>query len=153
MKMKVGKVCGTVEKMRPLVLRREECCTRLVHMRDGQHGRRAVAQWRKCVFNDDITTLTYTVYLFGPHYPGYVWDERAQAWYGNSDKYSNTTTRYMSVLRPPEVTLWFETVDLVKIADMGITAFVADKMARAERPLSTNRHPILRATMQPRNIP
>jgi hypothetical protein len=42
----------------------------------------------------------YVVYSYGYHFPMYVYDYRLEQWFGNSDKYSSTTSRHQSYARP-----------------------------------------------------
>jgi hypothetical protein len=42
----------------------------------------------------------YVVYSYGRHFPIYVWDEELGLWFGNQDKYSRSTSRHQSQLRP-----------------------------------------------------
>jgi len=47
-----------------------------------------------------ITDKIYVVFSYGHHHPLYVWDEPLGMWFGNKDKYSRSTTRHQSQLRP-----------------------------------------------------
>ena len=42
----------------------------------------------------------YIVYSFGHHFPMFVWDDKAGAWFENIDKYSRTTSKQQGQLRP-----------------------------------------------------
>lgn len=42
----------------------------------------------------------YEVYSYGEHFPMYVYDAIACEWFGNSDKYSSTTSRHQSYAKP-----------------------------------------------------
>ena len=42
----------------------------------------------------------YVVYSYGDHFPMYVYDYQAKMWFGNSDKYSVTTSRHQTMARP-----------------------------------------------------
>jgi hypothetical protein len=42
----------------------------------------------------------YIVYSYGHHFPLYIYDEQAQAWCGNSDYYSQTTSRHKTLAKP-----------------------------------------------------
>jgi maltose-binding protein MalE len=72
---------------------------------------------------------TYTVYSYGPHFPMYVYDYRMNEWYGNSDKYSRTTTRHQSVTRPPNVSHWVDTETLKSLAEVGVVNYLTHKLA------------------------
>ena len=45
-------------------------------------------------------TGMYVVYSYGRHFPMYAFDADKNQWYGNSDKYSCTTTRHQSYAQP-----------------------------------------------------
>jgi hypothetical protein len=62
-------------------------------------------------------TKTYTVYSYGTHYPMYVYDKTVDRWYGNSDKYSRTTSKHMTKLCPDDgVHQYVDTYRLKSIA-------------------------------------
>ncbi len=42
----------------------------------------------------------YVVYSYGSHFPMFVYDEQLNQWFENSDKYSRTTSKQQSQLRP-----------------------------------------------------
>ena len=59
----------------------------------------------------------YIVYSYGWHFPMYIYCRQSNLWYGNSDKYSVTTTKHQSQARPQTVNHWLTTngmKDLVK---------------------------------------
>lgn len=47
-------------------------------------------------YNGDL----YTVFSYGYHFPMYVYDPKTDMWFGNSDKYSRTTSHHQSCARP-----------------------------------------------------
>lgn len=47
-----------------------------------------------------VTENLYVVFSYGHHFPIYAWDEELGMWFGNKDKYSRSTTRHQSQLRP-----------------------------------------------------
>ena len=51
------------------------------------------------VFTKDTHDL-YVVYSYGEHFPMYVFDKFVRLWFGNSDKYSPTTSRHQTMTRP-----------------------------------------------------
>jgi hypothetical protein len=74
-------------------------------------------------------TKTYTVYSYGNHYPMYVYDKTVDRWYGNSDKYSRTTSRHMTKLCPDDgVHQYVDTYRLKAIAYHGIANTIANRM-------------------------
>jgi len=46
----------------------------------------------------------YIVYSYGEHYPMYIYKDKT--WYENKDKYSRTTSKHHSQLRPRHVTVF-----------------------------------------------
>jgi hypothetical protein len=131
---KVGKVINHVGKAHTFMREREEFCTRLVSMLDGTKGRRVYGMWLQGYSPlDPRPKKTYVVYLYGGHYPAYVWDEEAQAWFGNKTKWSRTTTKYMQAIRPKGVSHWFECEDMKRIAKLGIGGFIEWRMKELGR--------------------
>ena len=57
----------------------------------------------------------YAVYSYGSHFPIYVWDSTEKKWIGNKDKYSQSTTRHQSLLRPSSVGIWYNTDELKEV--------------------------------------
>lgn len=53
----------------------------------------------KTVYATTVGDL-YVVYSYGEHFPMYVYDDVACEWFGNSDKYSPTTSRHQSQATP-----------------------------------------------------
>lgn len=66
----------------------------------------------------------YVVYSYGRHFPMYVWDEQLGMWFGNADKYSRSTTRQQSQLRPN--TDRIEYMDTDKLRELVSTGSVAE---------------------------
>ena len=54
----------------------------------------------------------YVVYSYGSHFPMYIYDKVQGKWIGNKDKYSRSTTRHQSQLRPSSVGLWLDTDEI-----------------------------------------
>ena len=53
---------------------------------------------------------SYVVYSYGHHFPMYIYTDK---WYGNSSKYSVTTSKHQSLARPRFVDItWLNTVEL-----------------------------------------
>jgi hypothetical protein len=59
---------------------------------------------------DDI----YVVYSYGHHFPMYIYDYKAEQWFGNSDKYSSTTSRHQSYARPRNVDITYLDTSMMK---------------------------------------
>ena len=51
------------------------------------------------VFTKDTDDL-YIVYSYGEHFPMYVYDKFVQLWFGNTDKYSPTTSKHQTMAHP-----------------------------------------------------
>ena len=67
----------------------------------------------------------YVVYSYGSHFPLYAYHEGL--WYGNSDKYSVTTSRHRTYAHPPVPTQdihWKDTRDMRTLAEGGFGALV-----------------------------
>lgn len=47
-------------------------------------------------------SMHYVVYSYGKHFPMYVYDDLINQWFGNYDKYSQTTSKHMSQCRPSD---------------------------------------------------
>lgn len=75
----------------------------------------------------------YAIYSYGYHFPMYVYDPETGSWYGNKDKYSNTTTRHQSKYRPSEVAEWFDTTTLQEIIKYGFIGRVTQRLAQAHK--------------------
>lgn len=122
---KNGKVVRTVKEGTTYAYKKEPFCTPLVTMMDGTRGRRVFGEWTT---SKSTAHKLYVVYAYGDHYPMYVWDEGAQAWYGNHSKYSPTTTKYPRMYDPDRVQEWFNAVDMVSITELGIVGFVQARL-------------------------
>lgn len=70
----------------------------------------------------------YTVYSYGSHFPMYCYDVHSMAWYGNKDKYSNTTSHHQSCANPGGIARWFDTTMMRRIASVGFAGAVADML-------------------------
>lgn len=63
----------------------------------------------------------YVVYSYAQHFPMYIYDPVTQAWFGNKDKFSRSTTRQQSQARPGydiEIT-WTDTETMQEIRRKG----------------------------------
>ena len=74
-------------------------------------GSNTFGKWIKWV-TDDKTDEIYVVYSYGSHFPMYIYDKEQGKWIGNKDKYSRSTTRHQSQLRPSSVGLWLNTDEM-----------------------------------------
>jgi hypothetical protein len=83
----------------------------------------------KCYWNGSQIPVTYTVYSYGQHFPMYVYDYDTQRWYGNKDKYSRTTSKHQTLMRPPIVEGWYSTKELQTISTRGIVGAIERRLA------------------------
>lgn len=60
----------------------------------------------------------YVVYSYGQHFPIYVWDPHV-GWIGNTNKYSQTTSRHQNAARPTANLREMETEDLRRLISAG----------------------------------
>lgn len=75
----------------------------------------------------------YAVYSYGPHFPMYVFDKDAQMWFGNSSKYSATTSRHQSQAWPNTTAEihWLNNEQMIKLVNLGgYVEMVADRVKR-----------------------
>jgi hypothetical protein len=77
-------------------------------------GSNTFGKWIKWV-TDDKTDEIYVVYSYGSHFPMYIYDKEQGKWIGNKDKYSRSTTRHQSQLRPSSVGLWYDTEEMLRV--------------------------------------
>ena len=56
----------------------------------------------------------YVAYSYGYHFPMYVYDQKTQQWFGNSEKYSSTTTRHQGGARPRNVDITYTDTAMLK---------------------------------------
>lgn len=52
------------------------------------------------IFSENYNDRFYIVYSYGYHFPLWVYDRKDRQWYGNSDKYSVTTSKHKSQSYP-----------------------------------------------------
>jgi len=90
-------------------------------------GSNTFGKWIKWV-TDDKTDEIYVVYSYGRHFPMYVYDDQENKWIGNKDKYSKSTTRHQSQLRPSEVDMWLDTDEIKEvIINRGMVGYLINK--------------------------
>jgi hypothetical protein len=78
------------------------------------------------------STTVYAVYSYGGHFPIYAYDCRTNTWFGNTDKYSRTTSRHQTLARPhyKEVE-WVGTEVLREIIYHGHMAILTKRLTAA----------------------
>jgi len=101
-------------------------CGALVAKREPFQGSNLFA---KNTVEDDGLTV-YTVYSYGHHFPMYVYDKEVDQWFGNKDKYSQSTTRQQSQAYPRGVTAihYLSTEDLRTLSYMGYKKFIQQRI-------------------------
>lgn len=69
--------------------------------RDSKHfvARREIFKANN-IFSENYNDRFYVVYSYGYHFPLWVYDRKELQWYGNSDRYSVTTSKHKSQSRP-----------------------------------------------------
>ena len=71
----------------------------------------------------------YVVYSYGQHFPMYAHDADTNQWFGNSDKYSRTTSRHQSHARPDADIHWTDTDTMSALVNSGsYAAACADRI-------------------------
>ena len=77
---------------------------------------------------DEGAKKLFVVYSYGHHFPMYVYDDQENKWIGNKDKYSRSTTRHQSQLRPSSVGLWLDTDEIKEvIINRGMVGYLINK--------------------------
>ena len=70
----------------------------------------------KSIFGSPVL---YAVYSYGNHFPMYVYDNDTGQWFGNTGKYSPTTTKHQTMFRPRCDYLDMDTEQLLSLIDAG----------------------------------
>ena len=95
---------------------------RYVQNREEFIGSNTYAEWR-----GHMLPHRYVVYSYGEHWPLFVYEDGK--WYENEDKYSPTTSKHRSQLRPLYETEKHSADDMVEIADLGVAGWMRRKLA------------------------
>lgn len=67
----------------------------------------------------------YVVYSYGTHWPLYIFDPVTNCWYGNSSKYSATTSKHAGQANPhADNMIPLHVDDMIKVAAGGITQII-----------------------------
>jgi hypothetical protein len=77
-------------------------------------------------------TMRYVVYSYGYHFPMYIaeWqvgDRDNATWYENADKYSSSTSKQQSQMRPTSDTIKLCTDDMKSVAMGGVVRLIEKK--------------------------
>ena len=87
-----------------------------VNSLDEFQGSNTTGKWLNVANGRDGTNFLYVVYSYGSHFPMYIYDKVQGKWLGNKDKYSQSTTRHQSLLRPSNgVEVWYNTDDMKEV--------------------------------------
>jgi hypothetical protein len=86
----------------------------------------------KTLYGDWTDANTYVVYSYGSHFPIYAWVRQTNRWYANEDRYSCTTSKHMSQVRPPFEFSLVSTSFLKSLAIQGFTAIAAARVIHGE---------------------
>ena len=95
-------------------------------------GSNTFAEWRSHGSGDDSGLhehkKIYVVYSYGSHFPMYIYDGQEGKWIGNKDKYSSSTTRHQSLLRPSSVGIWLDTKEMQGVINnYGLVGYTINK--------------------------
>jgi hypothetical protein len=75
----------------------------------------------------------YAVYSYGYHFPIWVYDENG-GWFGNTDKYSPTTTRQQTQTYPDTDDIhWLHTDALLRLVKLGFKQVLINRVMYGER--------------------
>lgn len=62
----------------------------------------------------------YVVYSYGSHFPMYIYDQSQDRWVGNNSKYSQTTSKHQSQLKPSDtINRWLNTNEMQAVIHEG----------------------------------
>ena len=92
----------------------------------GNRGCALYARWR--TLGPDELHRLYVVYSYGTHFPIYIFDPKAECWYGNKDKYSPTTSRHQSATMPFSDIVWLDRNDMGLLAVYGFMQMMVLKV-------------------------
>lgn len=100
-------------------------CRPLVEERTPFEGSNLHGDW---VHTYEPTTKKYVVYSYG-HYPIIIYDTEVNQWFGNSEKYSQSTGRQLSHAKPHNVDIkWLTTEDMRTVSHSGYVRLVQKRL-------------------------
>lgn len=89
--------------------------------------------WFERCFKDPYKAGLYVVYSYGKHYPMFAYDLETDQWFINSDKYSVTTSKQSSMLRPRGVDMVeLDTVWMITLVNTGSYRAMAQTRVEGE---------------------
>lgn len=101
-----------------------------VTRREPFNGSNIFAFWAgRSIRPSGVGERRYVVCSYGPHFPMYIWEQNTGQWFGNSDKYSVTTTRHQSQCRPTtDSIVWLPTNLMLLLAQFGYRHLIVARM-------------------------
>jgi hypothetical protein len=103
-------------------------CRPLVEAREPFQGSNLWGGWHDSTLVES-NDRQYVVYSWGHHFPIYIYDEVTQQWFGNADRFSQSTTRHQWLARPLDVEIhWLHTHPMSVLAVCGYTELVKRRL-------------------------
>jgi hypothetical protein len=104
-------------------------CRPLVEAREEFQGSNLWGVWHDSTLTESIDRQ-YVVYSYGHHFPIYIYTDRYNQWFGNTEKYSQSTMRHQAVARPRDVEIhMLSQASMVALAKVGYTEIVRRRLA------------------------
>lgn len=104
-------------------------CRPLVEARTPFQGSNLWGGWHDSTLVES-TDRQYVVYSYGGHFPIYIYAEGYNQWFGNADKFSQSSNRHQYQARPKDVEIhWLTTHPMRVIAVCGYTELVRLRLA------------------------
>jgi hypothetical protein len=98
-------------------------CRPLVEAREPFQGSNLWGVWHDSTLTES-NDRQYVVYSWGHHFPIYIYADSNQ-WFGNKDKYSQSTMRHQSVARPRDVEIHMLSMgSMITLSKVGYTEMV-----------------------------
>ena len=103
-------------------------CRPLVEAREPFQGSNLWGVWHDSTLTESNDTQ-YVVYSYGHHFPIYIYVEGYKLWFGNTDKYSQSTMRHQSLARPRDVEIHpLSTGSMITLSKVGYTEIVRRRL-------------------------
>lgn len=84
--------------------------------------------WHKSTLVES-TDKHYVVYSWGYHFPMYIYDDNTGQWFGNKDKFSQSTSKHQSQARPHDVDItWLTAAYMSTLAVVGYTELMRRRL-------------------------
>jgi hypothetical protein len=87
--------------------------------------------WGEWEWADNKSMRQYVVYSYGPHFPLYI--NSGGMWFENSDRYSRTTSRHLSLARPTDKTILLTTQGMITLLINGWEHLVKQRILTGEQ--------------------